>query len=173
MRIDRLTGLLIFFAAVAVPAARADTFTFTPTDGDPAYSFTIADNTAPNGTIFSYFFSENVVDSNGQDISVYFDATDGVEEKYDFSLSVAGAPKSYDEDGIPLFSGPTTSPNFIEGTYDLTVDPVYAVAGSTVIDSGGVLTITADASPVPEPSSVALLGTGILGIIGIRRRNTL
>ena len=71
--------------------------------------------------------------------------------------------------GPVLFSGPDANPTFLLGTFNL--------SGSADIGNGGVEPINgvlvisqATTPPIPEPTTLGLTGTGILGLIGYLRR---
>ena len=59
----------------------------------------------------------------------------------------------FDVSGL-LFTGPVSSPTLLDGTYSAGYD---------------VVTITTEAA-TPEPGSLALLGTGLIGILAIPRK---
>jgi len=82
-------------------------------------------------------------------------------------------------DGILL--GNTISPyngqvfqfNTSSNTHSLTVEYVNIQPGSGVLSTGGShydLWLTASPTPTPVPAAVWLLGPGLLGLIGLRRK---
>lgn len=72
--------------------------------------------------------------------------------------------------GPLLFSGTDANPTFLLGTFSLSGNAdigngsVQPVSGTLVISQAPTT------SPVPEPGSLALAGTGVLGCIGYLRR---
>ncbi len=83
---------------------------------------------------------------------------------------------AYDENGSQVFSGSTRAPIFAEGTqvFPLGYHSIFSAAGQPLHSetlSGDTLTIAhVTTSPVPEPSTVYLLSTGIIGVMGACRR---
>ena len=169
-------------------AAHADTFSFSfvplPSYSDPlnAVSFTLNSAQSPTsfGPVFdgSTFYYTNVsVLSNGVTYtrevgfgSFTFDLNgnyNALEDEFALGVSVTVLPGEIVVGTVgpvaallsysPFFTGSPGAPIFIPGVYSYPDD--------------GILTIT-DQTPTvtPEPSSLALLGTGVLGVAGVVRR---
>lgn len=97
----------------------------------------------------------NVAPNNGDGVTLL--STNG-----DF-YSTAGFADIYATKGI-LYAGPDSDPAFISGRYDAEFDfHTYSIYD-------GTLTIADESTVTPEPSTFALLGTGLVGIAGVFRR---
>jgi hypothetical protein len=155
MRVLAKAFCLLAIAATAT-AAKADSFKLTG-DGD-TYTFSIASNPIVTAIPFGFQVNDVTVTDDGvaqPDFTLTF---------YDTNSSGGFAIQSTNLifDGDQLFSGTNDSPTFLLGTFKLTND---------VSTSKYKLVIKADpnASPVPEPSSVALLATGAFAFAGAAR----
>lgn len=152
--------------AMCVGYAHADNFTVTT--GANTFSFSLPSSPTVSGTsclglAFNFCDAGVAVNFNGAaqtDTVVFFDGINGGglaiynEGSSSFMLDQGG--------GAQLFSGSDSAPTFLLGTFgeNKAFNPLGSVQGDT----------TVQISATPEPSSMMLLGTGALGMIGVVRR---
>jgi hypothetical protein len=152
--------LVLAFAILVAPAAKADTLDFTITGQGSSYTFSVDSSPSPDLDVAGVFFRldnvlVNVDNMFGQTSNINF-----------FNSFAAGGLSLVDLgnlalSGPQLYTGTEASPGFITGQFTLTSGLVtYA------------LTITPDSSPVPEPGGLVLLATGAVATLRtITRRN--
>lgn len=161
MRLLSLAPAALLLAASTL-ACHADTFTFSSTPA--TFSFSEPSNPTPSSFTAGDGFELLNVSATGtfgtQSIDVAFYTNPG-------SLINGGFAYYFGSDffysGAQLFTGSASDTTFLTGTFDLT--------GANGTSGNAVLTISDGA--VPEPSTLALLGTGILGLAGMARRKFL
>lgn len=102
--------------------------------------------------------------------------------EYGLSKDYINDALSYIDSGMSLFGDPSDSGTntttdialdpFTTGVSELVYGYTYGVDGGTSLffDSGQRAFLAYEAAPVPEPSTVALLGMGLIGIFVYRRR---
>ncbi len=165
-----LASLAILSACtLAVASAHADELTLY-IDNAPFVSVVIP-NTAPIASIPGEYFSYN--DATGyqypsplsseptgyyNDVTISFVNTAYSESQGAGSvdLDLGGGTQFY---GPQLYTGPESDPEILLGSFDVTVEGIPTSYTTSIL-----------ITETPEPSSLALLGTGVLSLAGVARR---
>lgn len=189
-----LLPALLLVSAAAIPFAHADIVTYQVAFSSPGYNAANGHNFPVSGT-FTLTFDRSVDTPavDGQNVFVTKDFTvDSFSYKFSQPVTVGYAyAATYGElyvVGSPdLVNDPHGDPGFGLDFFDINSDPSFPLSNAhpylgegTIGDSAkGVeeefltadVTVTQLNSPVPEPGSLTLVGTGALGVwAGVRRR---
>jgi hypothetical protein len=166
--------LTVALLAATLTPAHADTFTFTSTDGTLDVTGAISGlptftEPANGGAVY-----ENVpITNNGtpllSDIAFFnpvLSSAAGL-PPLDFTFYIGS--DFYGYGGPQVYTGSPSDPVLMPGTYDLTGYVGTYAPGEFTASGGGTLTIAATPA-VPEPSSLILLGSGVLSLAAVARR---
>ena len=171
----RLALLAAAALCVSSLAAHADTYQIAVTSGTDNLVFDVPSSpTNPQQTGTGGFELNNLMftfdgSRSTGDIAFYPASSqfEGFEAQFGSSFQYFVAVE-----GIQVFTGTTQAPTFTLGQFTST--DVYGLAGSTatvnITDIAVTPPPTSPTSVTPEPSSIALLGTGMLGIAGVVRK---
>lgn len=157
---------LLLLVPVFALSAHASDIQYSFTAFGTTATFTLPSNPTPDYVDpgMNYFQIDNVsinlasMGTYTTDLAFFTDADGG---------GIGGGPNLEDQLlGPQLFSGSLTAPTLLTGAFDLSgfitpdVDGPVAVSG----------TLYATVPPVPEPSSIVLMLTGLLGVAGFAFR---
>jgi PEP-CTERM motif len=161
-----LVAAIVFFA----PSARPDTFNLT--DGTNVIAFSLAASPTPTSFTSGSFFE---VDG----VSVDVNGSAETENLFFFNSSQMGGlgigtetSTLLNQQGPMLYGGSEQSPTFSPQTFSLT-NLALPDGTNALFANDFTLTITPSNESVPEPSSILLLGMGLMGLAcayAIRRK---
>lgn len=164
-RLSTLTALIAF--AGAAPSAFADTVNYSFSAFGSTATFSLPSNPTPSAIGSDYFQINNVSVA----VTGYGTYTGNV-DFFDTAGGGGAGSGSNILKGPQLFSGSLSDPTLLTGAFALSGTVTPDVDGPVSIS--GILNATASTTtpPVPEPSSIVLLLTGIgsLGAAAVLRR---
>ena len=178
MRVSSLLATMAVFSSCLV--ARADSFGFTFGNSSSSFSgsgvLTTGTLVAPGEYLITGVTGTVETDPNGPDRTIRSILAPGVfptpsnggtfpaNDNVLFVMNGVGAPDQY---GFSFILGNGAQINLYNDGPG--VDALLERANGTNVTEDVPITITAVAS-TPEPSSIALLGTGLLGVVGCMKR---
>jgi hypothetical protein len=173
-------GTFVALALMAASVAHADVFTLT--SGGTTISFTLPGTPTVSGSEpdnGGFYLNSVAVDVNGttsnKELAFYLAGAGtfgglSIEDANQGADFDDGTGLLIDQSGSQLFSGTITSPTFLLGSFALT--NLVPNSFSPAFTGNFSVSITSSAPPAitPEPSSVALLTTGLVGVAGMLKR---
>jgi PEP-CTERM motif len=170
MKLSTFLLVAAFSCSTAAVSLASPIDNFKLSDGTNVITFSLPSSPTPDQNVDLFLFTINnvAVDVNGTPANYFISFFN----ELDFGgLCITTDDATCFEDGsilnqtdLQLYTGSEAVPTFSLGTFSLTN------VGVNTFSSNFTLDITSSETPIPEPSSLLMLSTGVLGLVCAVRR---